>query len=236
MRKEEDKKRWLKVKRPLIINFKNYLEVSAHDTIRLAKVAEQIADNLQVEIVIAPPQPSLSAVIQNVKLPVICQHVDDSQIGSTTGFFVAEIANSYGAVGSLINHSEHRLNSNAIRNIVERLHQLKMLSIVCAQTAQEVEVLADLSPTFIAVEPPELIGSGKAVSKVNPLIITDSLQALAKNSTSTKMICGAGITDKSDVISALELGADGILVASSVVMAKNWSEKLLDLALGFNQV
>ena len=89
MRKEEDKKRWLKVKRPLIINFKNYLEVSAHDTIRLAKVAEQIADNLQVEIVIAPPQPSLSAVIQNVKLPVICQHVDDSQIGSTTGFFVA---------------------------------------------------------------------------------------------------------------------------------------------------
>ena len=50
------------------------------------------------------------------------------------------------------------------------------------------------------------------------------------------MICGAGITDKSDVISALELGADGILVASSVVKAKNWSEKLLDLALGFNQV
>lgn len=81
-----------------------------------------------------------------------------------------------------------------------------------------------------------MIGSGKAVSKVNPLIITDSLQALSKNSTSTKMICGAGITDKSDVISALELGADGILVASSVVKAKNWSEKLLDLALGFNQV
>ena len=236
MKEKEDEKRCLKVKRPLIINFKNYLEVSSHDTIRLAKVAEQIADTLQIEIVIAPPQPSLSAVIQNVKLPVMCQHVDDSQVGSTTGFFVPEIANSYGAVGSLINHSEHRLNNSTIKNIVERLHQLKMLSVVCAQTAQEVEELADLSPSFIAIEPPELIGSGKAVSKVNPLIITDSLQALAKNSTSIKMICGAGITDKSDVISALELGADGILVASSVVKAKNWSEKLLDLASGFDHI
>ena len=224
------------MKRPLIINFKNFLEVSAYHTIRLAKLAEDVADNLQVEIVIAPPQPSLSAVIQNVKLPVICQHVDDSHIGSTTGFFVPEIAKSYGAVGSLINHSEHRLNKNIIRNVVERLHQLKMLSVVCAQTAQEVEELAGLSPNYIAIEPPELIGSGKAVSKVNPLIITDSLQALAKNSISTKMICGAGITDKSDVISALELGADGILVASSIVKAKSWSEKLLDLASGFDHV
>ena len=182
---------------------------------------------------LAPPQPSLSAVIQNVKLPVICQHVDDSQVGSTTGFFVPEIAKSYGAVGSLINHSEHRLNNKSIRNIIERLHQLNMSSVVCAQTAQEVAELADLSPNFIAVEPPELIGSGKAVSKVNPLIIIDSLQALAKNSMSTKMICGAGITDKSDVISALELGAEGILVASSVVKAKSWSEKLYDLASAF---
>ncbi|HZA69748.1 MAG TPA: triose-phosphate isomerase [Nitrososphaeraceae archaeon] len=221
------------MKRPLIINFKNYLEVSAYHTIKLAKLAEQIADNLRIEIVLAPPQPSLSAVIQNVKLPVICQHVDDSQVGSTTGFFVPEIAKSYGAVGSLINHSEHRLNNKSIRNIIERLHQLNMFSVVCAQTAQEVAELADLSPNFIAVEPPELIGSGKAVSKVNPLIIIDSLQALAKNSMSTKMICGAGITDKSDVISALELGAEGILVASSVVKAKSWSEKLFDLASAF---
>ena len=224
------------MKRPFIINFKNYLEVSADHTIRLAKIAEKVADNLGTEIVIAPPQPSLSAVIQNVKIPVICQHVDDSKIGSTTGFFIPEIAKSYGAVGSLINHSEHRLDNKAIRNLVERLHRLEMISIVCAQNAQEVAELVDLVPDFIAVEPPELIGSGKSVSKVNPLIIIDSLQALTKNSTSTKMICGAGITDKSDVTSALQLGADGILVASSIVKATSWSEKISDLASGFEQL
>jgi triosephosphate isomerase len=215
-RKLQDQKSRQKMKRPFIINFKNYLEVSADHTIRLAKIAEKVADNLGTEIVIAPPQPSLSAVIQNVKIPVICQHVDDSKIGSTTGFFIPEIAKSYGAVGSLINHSEHRLDNKAIKNLVERLHRLEMISIVCAQN--------------------ELIGSGKSVSKVNPLIIIDSLQAVAKNSTSTKMICGAGITDKSDVTSALQLGADGILVASSIVKATSWSEKISDLASGFEQL
>lgn len=224
------------MKRPFIINFKNYLEVSADHTIRLAKIAEKVADNLRTEIVIAPPQPSLLAVIQNVKIPVICQHVDDSQIGSTTGFFIPEIAKSYGAVGSLINHSEHRLDNKTISNLVGRLHRLEMISIVCAQNAQEVAELVDLAPDFIAVEPPELIGSGKSVSKVNPLIIIDSLQAVTKNYTSTKMICGAGITDKSDVTSALQLGADGILVASSIVKATSWSEKISDLASGFEQL
>lgn len=224
------------MKRPFIINFKNYLEVSADHTIRLAKIAEKVADNLRTEIVIAPPQPALLAVIQNVKIPVICQHVDDSQIGSTTGFFIPEIAKSYGAVGSLINHSEHRLDNKTISNLVGRLHRLEMISIVCAQNAQEVAELVDLAPDFIAVEPPELIGSGKSVSKVNPLIIIDSLQAVTKNYTSTKMICGAGITDKSDVTSALQLGADGILVASSIVKATSWSEKISDLASGFEQL
>ena len=223
------------MKRPLIINFKNYLEVSGGHTFRLAKVAEQVAANFQTEIVIAPPQSSLSAVIQNVELPVICQHLDDSQVGSSTGYLIPEIAKSYGAAGSLLNHSEHRLTNKAIRNLVERLHHLEMVSIVCAQNAQEVAELSDLAPDFIAVEPPELIGSGKAVSKVNPLIIIESLQAVGKNSTSTKMICGAGITDKSDVTSALQLGAEGILVASSVVKAKCWTEKIQDLASGFKQ-
>src|SRR5215218_3586327 len=156
-RKLQDQKSRQKMKRPFIINFKNYLEVSADHTIRLAKIAEKVADNLGTEIVIAPPQPSLSAVIQNVKIPVICQHVDDSKIGSTTGFFIPEIAKSYGAVGSLINHSEHRMEMSSISSLVERMRKLGMASIVCAQEPHEVVEISTLQPDFIAIEPPELI-------------------------------------------------------------------------------
>jgi triosephosphate isomerase len=47
------------------------------------------------------------------------------------------------------------------------------------------------------------------------------------------VICGAGIVDKADVESALKLGAKGILVASGIIKAKSWYEKIHELASGF---
>ncbi|MGB7881588.1 MAG: triose-phosphate isomerase, partial [Nitrososphaeraceae archaeon] len=93
--------------------------------------------------------------------------------------------------------------------------------------------IATFNPDFIAIEPPELIGSGKAVSKENPSIITESISAVAEKSDSSKVICGAGIVDKVDVESALKLGAKGILVASGIIKAKSWYEKIHELASGF---
>jgi triosephosphate isomerase len=221
------------LKRPLIINFKNYLEVSAIETIRLAKAAQKVADTLEAEIVLAPPQPSIGLVIEKVNIPVICQHVDDAEIGSTTGFFIPEMAKSYGASGSLINHSEHRIDINTILTLIQRLRQLNMTSIVCARTTKEVEEIAKLAPDFIAIEPPELIGSGKAVSRESPSIITDSIESAAKYSKSTKVICGAGIVERVDVSNAIQLGVEGILVASGIIKASSWYEKILDLSSGF---
>lgn len=215
------------MKRPLIVNFKNYGEASADNTVALAKAAQAAAGKTGREIVVAPPQPSLALVCKNVDIPVICQHVDDAQEGSTTGFFVPEIAKSYGAAGSLINHSEHRVEMPVIKKLVERLAALQMTSIVCARTVDEVAKIALLEPDFIAIEPPELIGSGRAVSKENPAIITDSIKAAG---TKSKVICGAGIVEREDVEKAMELGSQGILVASGIVKAKSWQDKIAELA------
>ena len=133
-----------------------------------------------------------------VKTPVIGQHVDLSKPGSTTGFLVPEIVKSFGAVGSLINHSEHRIdNIDSIRELVDILRKLQMVSIVCVRTPEEAGTIANFNPDFIAIEPPELIGSGKAVSKENPSVVTKSISAVAERSdSSSKVICGAGIVDK----------------------------------------
>ena len=39
------------------------------------------------------------------------QHVDDSKVGSTTGFVIPELLKKSKVNGSLINHSEHRISS-----------------------------------------------------------------------------------------------------------------------------
>jgi triosephosphate isomerase (TIM) len=224
----------LNFRSPLIINFKNYLEIAGEKSIELSKISEQVSNNTGVDIIIAPPTPSLSQVCAAVKTPVIGQHIDLSKPGSTTGFLVPEIVKSYGAVGSLINHSEHRFDSlDPISELVTILRNLHMVSIICVRTPEEAGTIANFNPDFIAIEPPELIGSGKAVSKENPSIVTDSITAVAERSSRTKVICGAGIVDKTDVESALRLGAKGILVASGIIKAKSWYDKIHELASGF---
>jgi triosephosphate isomerase (TIM) len=219
---------------PFIINFKNYLEIGGEKSVELSRVSEQVSNNTGVNIMIAPPQSSLSQVCATVKTPVISQHVDFSKPGSTTGYIVPEIVKSYGAVGSLINHSEHRIESiDSIRELITILRNLQMVSIVCVRTPEEAGTIANFNPDFIAIEPSELIGSGKAVSKENPAIVTNSISAVAERSKSSKVICGAGIVDKADVESALGLGAKGILVASGIVKADSWYNKINELASGF---
>jgi triosephosphate isomerase (TIM) len=219
---------------PFIINFKNYLEIAGEKSLELSKVSERVSEDTGVDIIIAPPTSSLSQVCATVKTPVISQHIDLSKPGSTTGFLVPEIVKSYGAVGSLINHSEHRFDSSdSIRELVNILKNLQMISIVCVRTPEEAGTIANFNPNFIAIEPPELIGSGKAVSKENPSIITESISAVAERSNSSKVICGAGIVDRADVESALKLGAKGILVASGIIKAQSWYDKIHELASGF---
>jgi len=220
------------LKNPLIINFKNYEEVSADGAIRLGQTARQVAEKLQVEIILAPPHPVLALIAKEIEIPVICQHVDDEKMGPSTGFTVPEIAKSYGAIGSLINHSEHRMEMNSIASLVKRLRRLGMVSIVCAQEPQEVVEISTFEPDFIAIEPPELIGSGKAVSKENPTVITKSIEGAGSRS---RIICGAGISDKEDVSKAMELGSQGILVASGVIKATSWDKKITELASGMKR-
>jgi triosephosphate isomerase len=218
----------------IIINFKNYPEIYGQKTIELSKVAQKVAEDTNVEIALAPPQASLAVVSQSVPLPVLCQHLDDAPEGASTGFFAPEMAKSFGASGSLLNHSEHRLERHTISKLTERLRNLQMNSVVCVTTPDEVANIAKLRPDFIAIEPPELIGSGKAVSKHEPSVITRSVEAKGQYSSSTKLICGAGISEKIDVSIAARLGAEGILVASGIIRSSSWIEKIYELASGFD--
>ena len=58
------------MKRPLIINFKNYEEVSAEGTVRLARAAQKVSERMKVEIVVAPPQPALPYATPLQRLPL----------------------------------------------------------------------------------------------------------------------------------------------------------------------
>jgi len=206
-----------------IINCKNYEEIAGDKIIEFVKIAEKISKRYKIKIAVAPPQ-HLIGLVANSSIPILAQHVDNSKVGSTTGFIIPELLKKSKVSGSLINHSEHRISSDEISNLVLKLRELKMISVVCVKDVAEAKKYAKLNPDYIAIEPPELIGSGKAVSKERPELITKSADAVNSAKNKTKLLCGAGIVSGQDVTKALELGSNGILVASGIIKAKNWTK------------
>lgn len=203
-----------------IINYKNYDEIAGVKSAKLASVADKIAKKFKVKIAIAPPHHLLGVKYSG---PILAQHTDNVKVGNTTGFVIPELLKKSKIAGSLINHSEHRIPPKNIEELVRRFRELGLVSVVCVQDAKEAARYAKLNPDYIAIEPPELIGSGKAVSTEQPELITKSVQAVNNAKNSTKLLCGAGIVSGQDVRKAIELGSSGILVASGIVKAKNWS-------------
>ena len=214
----------------LVINLKNYDEIYSNFSIDISKISESVASDTGVEIIVCPPNPVLYKVIENVSIPIYAQHVDDAKIGSSTGSIVPELIKSINCQGSLINHSEKRIPINDIKKLIERFNELDLTSLVCAQSIEEVESIAKLKPDIIAIEPPELIGSGRAVSKVNPKIISDSVNTVNSIDKNIDVLCGAGIMTGEDVSIALELGAKGILIASGVIKSNDWKSIILELS------
>lgn len=214
-----------------IINCKNYEEIAGEKIIKLAKIAEKISKKYKIKIAIAPPH-HLIPLITKFGIIVLAQHLDDKKIGSTTGFMIPEIIKKSKIDGSIINHSEHRITESEIKNLVKRLKKLKLKTIVCVKNVSEAKKYAKINPTFIAIEPPELIGTGRAISTEKPQLITNSINAVQSAKNSTKLLCGAGIVSAEDVSRAVELGSKGILVASGVIKAKNWESILNDFSRG----
>ena len=212
-----------------VINCKNYEEISGEKIIKFVKTAEKVSKKFKIKIAICPPQ-HLIGVVANSSIPIFAQHIDDSKVGSTTGFVIPELLKKSKVNGSLINHSEHRISSKEITKLVSKLKELKMTSIVCVKDVAEARKYAKLNPNYIAIEPPELIGSGKAVSNERPELITKAANAVKSANNNTKLLCGAGIVSGQDVSKAVELGSKGILVASGIIKAKNWDKIISEFA------
>lgn len=212
-----------------IINCKNYEEISGDKISEFVKIAEKISRKYRLKIAIAPPQ-HLIGLVSNSKTPILAQHIDNSKVGSTTGYIIPELLKKSKVVGSLINHSEHRISSKDISKLVLKLRELKMISVVCVKDVAEAKKYLKLNPDYIAIEPPELIGSGKAVSNEKPEIIIKAVNAVKSANNNTKLLCGAGIVSGRDVSKALELGSEGILVASGIIKAKNWTKIIEEFA------
>lgn len=214
----------------ILINFKTYLEGTGRRALELAEMAQKVSDEIDICIGLAPQYTDIAQIARSVSLPIFSQHIDQCAPGSFTGHVLLEAIKEAKAIGTLINHSERRLNLSDIDATIRRTKDLELISVVCTNNTSVSASAAALEPDFIAIEPPELIGTGIPVSKAKPQIITQTIEQVKKINSTVMVLCGAGISKGVDVRAALKLGTNGVLVASGIVKAKEPYETLLEFA------
>ena len=205
----------------IIINFKTYLEATGKKAVELAKKAEKASKETGVYIGVTPQFCDIKSVAEAVEIPVYAQHIDPIRPGSNTGHILAEAVRESGAVGTLINHSEKQMNLADIDTVIKLANQESLISCVCTSNPPISAAVAYLNPDIISIEPPELIGTGVAVSKAQPEAVTNTIKLVRKVNNDAIILCGAGISQGEDVSVALRLGTYGVLVASGIVKAKD---------------
>jgi triosephosphate isomerase len=210
----------------IIINFKTYLEATGRKAVELAKKAERVSLATEVIIGVAPQFTDIASIAEAVTIPVFAQHVDPIEPGSHTGHILIDAIKDAGAIGTLLNHSEKQLKLSEMDTIIKNARENKMVSVACAKNPKESRVIAFFKPDIIAIEPPELIGTGISVSMAKPTIVTKTITLVREINAEVIILCGAGISNGEDVEAALKLGAQGVLVSSSIVKSK---EKLVIL-------
>jgi len=210
----------------IVVNFKTYKKSTGKDALVLAKACES------VKAIICVTAFDVQKVSESVKIPVFAQHADVATFGSYTGKIAPVLIKKSGAKGTILNHSENRLDFGVLHETIQVCRKEKVTTLVCVQTAHEAWLVAQMNPDAIAIEPPELIGGEVSVTTANPQIIIDTVKAVSDVDTTIAVLCGAGVKNQADVRKAIELGCKGVLVASGVTNAKDPKKVLLDLKKG----
>lgn len=217
----------------IFVNFKTYEQGTGANALSLILIMEEVAHATQVKIIPVLQATDIKEAATASTLEIWVQKIDPVSYGASTGAVLAEAVVEDGAVGTFLNHSEARLSGiDELKVVKQRADQVGLKTLIFAADIQELTEVLALKPTFVAYEPPELIGSKDAsVANSYPEVIGKAVEAARGER--IPLIVGAGIHSTKDVKKSIELGVVGVAVSSFVVTSQDPKRSLLELTEGF---
>ncbi len=214
----------------IIVNFKAYEAATGPAAVVLARLHGTVLGGTGASIGVAVNMLDVGAVLGEFSGPVFAQHVDPVDFGGRTGHVPAIAAKKAGLYGTLLNHAERKLSSEVLEQTIRACREVGLYTIVCAESPEKVAEIVGYGPDAIAYEPPELIGGNVSVSSAQP----DVIRSVVGIAGSIPLLVGAGVKNENDVRVALSLGAQGVLLASGVVLSPEPEKVLYNLVDGLS--
>lgn len=226
----------------IFINFKSAVRSTGKNAEVLVKALASAQKETKVPIIPVPHTLDLWVCRQGWLGELWAQHAD---FNGGTGKNPVETLKEWspstplrasGISGTFLNHSEHKYEGySLLSKVINQCNEYELKTLVFAGTTDEIGKIleAKVIPTYIAYEPPELVGSNEtSVAKAKPKSIKEAADFLKAQN--IPLIVGAGVKDLDDVKHSLELGAVGVAVSSAIIHAEDVKAKVLELAKGFS--
>lgn len=219
----------------LFINLKTYKEATGVRAVELVKILSLCQAEAKIPIIPVVQATDIRSSMIVTNYNIWAQHVDGVGQGQTTGWVTPEAVAEAGAVGTFLNHSEHKLENAKLQITNDKCMGIGLETMIFATDLKELEKVVRLKPTCVAYEPPEFIASKEtSVAKEKPDQIKKAVEITKK--AGVPLIVGAGVKEEDDVRTSLKLGAIGVVVSSAVILAEDPKKAVLELTKGFRSV
>ena len=213
----------------LILNFKTYEESSGSKSIECARAAYEFSKNSSHTVIICAAITDIKELLglfpQSDRFKIWSQHVDPNDGDKNTGFVTVKMLKEIGVSGSLVNHAEHKVNEISKYTTIDDNIDLCFCISDFFELTLALTKNPDFVPKYIAYEPPSLIGGNVSVSTASPYEIENIVEKFSNY----EVLVGAGVKTKTDVQTALKIGAQGILISSGFVLAEDKFKFLQEL-------
>jgi len=212
----------------ILLNFKTYKQASGKSALELIRVVEKVVDQTGVKIFPAVQALDLAYLKPQTQLDLWVQHLDAIQPGRHTGRLSAYTAYQQGAAGVQLNHSENPLTEDQLKKALEICRQNQIKTLVFCADLKTLKTINNLNPDYVCWENPDNVATGQTDFHQAQNVIKQAISVC-----SAPFLLGAGITSAEDVKTALNLGADGVGLASAFIKTDNSYDLLLSLAQAF---
>ncbi len=187
--------------------------------LQIAKDLDKLSEKYDVDIILDVPDTELKNIADNVKnVKVFSQHLDSVVVGKGMGRTLAEAVKATGAVGVMLNHAERKLTLEELEKAMARAKEVGLLTMVCADSVEEVKAIAKLGPDILVAEPTELIGTGKAPDKA---YVDEVIRVIKEINPEIMPFPSAGVTKGADCYNIVKAGASGSGCSSAIAKAEN---------------
>lgn len=198
-----------------VVNPKSYLY--GDDVLALAKKADELAARYDFDCLFTAQLIDLPKIIAECPHLIPCaQNMEALRPGRGMGHILPEALAAAGVKATFLNHAENPATVHELAERIARAKELGILTVVCADSVEEGEVIAAFEPDVMVCELTSLIGTGKVAGED---YMRASTEAVKKVSPHTKVLQAAGISTGQNVYDAIKYGADATGGTSGIVAA-----------------